>query len=64
MPITAESQNTEIYEHLLAIISSDKFLRMQGLGNEIPFFICPIDSTKAEKMSREVIVPSSKYSGA
>jgi len=57
MPVTAESQNTEIYEHLLAIIGSEKFLRMQGLGNEIPFFICPFDATKAEMMNREVIVP-------
>ena len=57
MPVTAESQNTEIYEHLLAIIGSKKFLRMQGLGNEIPFFICPFDATKAEMMNREVIVP-------
>jgi len=29
------------YDHLLKIISSDRFLKMQGLGNEVPFFICP-----------------------
>ena len=57
MPVTAESQITEIYAHLLAVIGSEKFLRMQGLGNEIPFFICPFDPAKAEKMNREVIVP-------
>src|SRR5687768_5635923 len=57
MPVTAESNITEIYEHLLTVISSEKFLRMQGLGNEIPFFICPFDPSKAEKMSKEVIVP-------
>jgi hypothetical protein len=57
MPVTAESQTTEIYTHLLAVISSDKFLKMQGLGNEIPFFICPFNSTKADKIYKEVITP-------
>ena len=57
MPVNAESNITEIYEHLLAVISSDKFLKMQGLGNEIPFFICPFDPAKTEKMNKEVITP-------
>ncbi len=30
-------------EHLLKVLSSDRFLKMQGLGNEVPFFICPFD---------------------
>lgn len=57
MPVSAESQIPEIYEHLLTVISSDRFLKMQGLGNEIPFFICPFDPAKTEKMNKEVIVP-------
>jgi len=57
MSATAESQTTEIYEHLLKVISSGKFLKMQGLGNEIPFFICPFDPANAEKMNRDVILP-------
>lgn len=57
MPVTAESNITEIYEHLLTVISSDKFLKMQGLGNEIPFFICPFDPVKTEKVNKEVITP-------
>src|SRR5258705_2528483 len=57
MPVSADSQITEIYEHLLGVISSEKFLTMQGLGNEIPFFICPFDPAKAEKMNKDVIVP-------
>ena len=28
-------------EHVLAVLSSDRFLRMEGLGNEVPFFIYP-----------------------
>jgi len=57
MPVSAESQTTEIYEHLLKVISSERFLKMQGLGNEIPFFICPFDPARTEKMTKEVIVP-------
>jgi len=29
------------FEHLLALIGSKGFLTKQGLGNEVPFFICP-----------------------
>lgn len=29
------------FEHLLKLIRSERFLKMQGLGNEVPFFICP-----------------------
>ena len=57
MPVSAESPITEIYEHLLGVISSERFLKMQGLGNEIPFFICPFDPAKTEKMTKEVIAP-------
>lgn len=31
----------DIYNHLLPIFSSDRFLKKQGLGNELPFFIYP-----------------------
>ena len=27
-------------EHLFRVISSKRFLQKQGLGNEVPFFIC------------------------
>lgn len=43
------------FNHLLNVISSRRFLDMQGLGNEVPFFICPfpprdaVDMMKAEK---------------
>lgn len=57
MPVSAESQMTEIYAHLLTVISSERFLKMQGLGNEIPFFICPFDPTKTEKIYKDVITP-------
>ena len=30
-------------EHLMAVLSSQKFLNKQGLGNEVPFFIFPYE---------------------
>lgn len=57
MPVSAESEITEIYKHLLSVISSERFLKMQGLGNEIPFFICPFDPSRTEKNYKEVVVP-------
>jgi len=42
----------ERQSHLLAIISSERFLKMQGLGNEVPFFICPFKPNEALEMGR------------
>lgn len=57
MPVSAGSQITEIYKHLLSVISSERFLKMQGLGNEIPFFICPFEPARTEKIYKEVVAP-------
>jgi hypothetical protein len=29
------------YEHLLSVMSNTRFKNKEGLGNEVPFFICP-----------------------
>ena len=42
----------ERHEHLFRIISSKRFLNMQGLGNEVPFFICPYKPEEAMDMER------------
>lgn len=31
----------ERFDHLCAVMSGQRFLQKQGLGNEAPFFICP-----------------------
>ncbi len=41
---------SERYEHLLAAISSQRFQDMQGLGNEVPFFICPFSIQEHEEI--------------
>jgi len=40
------------YNHLLKSISSDRFLKMEGLGNEVPFFICPFKAQEFQEMSQ------------
>ena len=41
------------FEHLFKVISGPRFLRKQGLGNEVPFFICPFKPEEAVEMERK-----------
>ena len=43
---------TERFQHLLRVISSDRLLKMQSLGKEVPFFICPYPAREAVEMQR------------
>ncbi len=46
------------YQHLFAVISDQGFLDKQGLGNEVPFFICPYkpeESVELERLQRQLI---------
>ena len=50
--------NKELLNHLVNVVSSQRFLKMQGLGNEVPFFICPYDvrrATDIEKIHKNLI---------
>lgn len=40
-------------EHLFKVISSRRFLDKQGLGNEVPFFICAIDAEDGLTISED-----------
>jgi len=44
----------ERFEHLFNLISSAQFLKKQGLGNEVPFFICPFRPEETVEMERMV----------
>lgn len=47
----------ERFDHLLKVLSSPRFLRMDGLGNEVPFFICdykPSEAVDMAKMQRQL----------
>lgn len=45
---------TERFDHLRAIVSSERFLKMQVLANEVPFFICPYAAEDAVAMQKLV----------
>lgn len=40
------------YDHLLKLFKSKRFLNKEGLGNEVPFFICPYLPSEAVEMGR------------
>jgi hypothetical protein len=39
-------------EHLFSVLSSKRFLQMEGLGNEVPFFIYPYDPEDALEVAK------------
>ena len=48
----------ESFDHLLAVISGQRFLQKEGLGNEVPFFICPFDvrvSVDVIKLQKQLV---------
>ena len=48
----------ERLQHLVALVSGQRFLERQGLGNEVPFFICPYRPEEAvamETLQRQLI---------
>lgn len=55
----------ELYDHLFRVVSSQRFLQKQGLGNEIPFFICPYNPTQHVEMEqrRKQLINQLKHIG-
>lgn len=45
-------QTQSIFEHLFAVISGERFIKKQGLGNEVPFFTCPYEPSRSNEMLR------------
>jgi len=46
------------FQQLFRVISSDRFLNKEGLGNEVPFFICPYppkDSVEMQSMEQQLV---------
>ena len=51
MSVNNENSLKSKFDHLFTIISGDRFLKMQGLGNEVPFFICPFSPKDMSQMN-------------
>lgn len=46
------------FQHMFNVISGQRFLKKQGLGNEVPFFICPYRPEEAvgvERIQRQLV---------
>jgi hypothetical protein len=46
------------FDHLLNVISSQRFLRMEGIGKEVPFFVvpyCPTEQTEIDTIRSQLI---------
>lgn len=44
----------ERFEHLFEVISSERFLKKEGLGKEVPFFICAFSPNHAFDMKDDI----------
>jgi hypothetical protein len=44
----------ECFKHLLKVISSKRFREKKGLGNEVPFFICPYSPQITVEMEKVI----------
>ncbi|MAC80597.1 MAG: hypothetical protein CML66_21320 [Rhodobacteraceae bacterium] len=51
--VKPEMNRKERAEHLYRVITSDRFLTKQGLGNEVPFFICPFPARDGLSMHED-----------
>lgn len=40
------------FEHLIKVFSSERFLQMRGLNNDLPFYICEFRASEAIEMQR------------
>jgi hypothetical protein len=60
-PMTAK----ERAEHLFRVITSERFQNKEGLGNEVPFFICPYPASEGLSMieDRKALVTRIEHAG-
>ena len=49
--ITSTNLQTS-FDHLLTVLSGKRFLQKEGLGNEVPFFICPLEASISVEVLR------------
>lgn len=50
--MTSYGNLTKQEEHLFSVLSGERFLKMEGLGNEVPFFIYPYPPEVALEVAR------------
>ena len=63
--MSKEMTPKERAEHLFRVVTSERFLTKQGLGNEVPFFICPYKAIDGLSMmqDRKALVTRIEHAG-
>lgn len=63
--MSKEMTPKERAEHLFRVVTSERFLTKQGLGNEVPFFICPYKAVDGLSMmqDRKALVTRIQHAG-
>ena len=63
--MSKEMTPKERAEHLFRVVTSERFLTKQGLGNEVPFFICPYKAIEGLSMmqDRKALVTRIEHAG-
>ena len=56
--MTQFRKTTELFQHLIEVLSDSRFLKMQGLNQEVPFFLCPFPVK--QKLEIEKMLPNLK----
>jgi hypothetical protein len=51
--VNKPTSRKERAEHLFKVVTSQRFLSKQGLGNEVPFFICPYPAEEGLSMNED-----------
>lgn len=45
---------TDRFDHLVKVVSGKRFLAIEGIGNEVPFFICPFHPDETPAMYKAI----------
>ena len=53
--MTVVQKTPDLFQHLIKVLQDERFLKMQGLNQEVPFFLCPF-SVK-QKLEIEDMLP-------
>jgi len=51
--VNKPTSRKERAEHIFKVVTSQRFLTKQGLGNEVPFFICPYPAEEGLSMNED-----------
>lgn len=49
--LSNDYEKKKLLDHLVSTISGENFLSTEGLGNEVPFFICPFKAEHQKEMN-------------